>query len=131
MSAGTMEGQSAGLPTFAAVYKGSEKREQEELLRKARVRAVGELQQRRASLDVHREHIRLTADADALYLATLYHELLLTHKLPEELARAVVLREARIVVGMSSPISAVMGAGDEEDEGTYSPLPGPVGNEHG
>lgn len=113
----------------AAEYMGSEKRDLDEAVRKARVKAVGDLLIRRSSHDLNREHVRLTAEADALYLATLYHELLEAHKLPEELARSVVLREGRIVVGRSSPILAAMGNAVEEE--AYAPLPGPVGNEHG
>lgn len=117
-------------PTTVAVeYKGSEKREQEEAARKARVRHAGELQRRRASMDIVNEHAQMTAVTDAHYIATLYRELLGTHRLPEELARAVVLRESRMVVGRTS--AATVALAGEEDEETYTPLPGPVGNEHG
>lgn len=94
-----------GVPTtaFAAEYKGSEKREREDLLRKARVHVVGKLQQRLASLDIHRVQFHFTPDTDVLYLATLYRGIIEAHKLPEELARTVVLRGERIVVGKRSP----------------------------
>lgn len=115
---------------FAVEYRESEKRDQDEAARKSRVKSVGELQRRRASMEIINEHARMTAVSDAHYVATLYRELTGTHRLPEELARAIVLKESRMVVGRTSTASS-RAEGHEEDEVTYAPLPGPVGNEHG
>ncbi len=121
--------QDEASPAFVVEFKGSEKRDQEEATRKSRVRQVGELQRRRASMEIINEHARMTAVSDAHYIATLYRELVGSHQLPEELARAVVLKESRMVVGRTT--TAPSRTEGEEDEGAYSPLPGPVGNEHG
>ena len=116
------------IPPPAAEYKGSEKREQDEAVRKTLVKAVVTLRQTRATIDLRCEHARLGARADATYLGRLYRELTLEQKLPEDLVRAVIVRQGRSIIG--AQLGPMVSTELEEDPG-YEASDGPVGNEHG
>lgn len=108
---------------------GSEKRGQMGVLRKAHVKAVEETKQRKAPQDVNREQTRIPAGAGKLCLETLYREFLEARKLPEDLARSLILREGRRVIDRNGPPIRLAGPRDVHD-GSDASIPAPMGNYH-